>query len=173
MIFLFHLFFTLLAFFGHLALSNVMTTGLPLHALSILTVICVWLGSPRVITYRVLPAALLVDIVEPSQIPMTIITVLSVWAVAALIQKRWLTNHSIASLAGIAFLAIAVRLITTWTCIALGTVFGTSSLLVAATWSWPENLLRLLLESAITIALGVGWRGLQRSLRRSFIYGTR
>ncbi len=171
MIFFFHFFFTGLAFFGHLALSNVMTTGVPLHALSILTIICVWLGSPRSITYRILPAALLIDIIEPRQLPMAILTVLSVWAVAALIQKRWLTNHSIASLAGIAILGIVVRLTVTWVCIALGAAFGASAISVSATWSWPENLLRLFLESAITIALGVGWRGMQRSFRRSFIYG--
>lgn len=172
MIFFLHFFFILLAFFGHLALSNVMTTGVPLHALSILTIICVWLGSSRAIMYRILPAALLVDIVEPSQLPMTIFTVLSVWAVAALIQKRWLTNHSIASLVGIAVLAVIIRLAVTWVCIAANATFGSSTIFVSATWSWPENFMRLFLESALAIVLGVGWRGMQRSFRRSFIYGT-
>ncbi len=161
-----------LAFAGHIGLSSLTVSGIPLSLLTTLTIVCVWLNVPRTIAYRILPAALLVDMLQPTDVPVTVITIFAAWLVAGLIQKHWFTNHSIASLGGIAFLATVARLVATWGALALASAIGSSSVAVAASWSWRENLLRLAVETCITIGLGAGWRGLQRSFRRSFIYGT-
>lgn len=170
--FLVHSFFALAVFAGHFGLSSLTTSGVPLHLLSILTIVCVWFNATSSIRYRLLPAALLVDILQPSRFPVSVATVLAVWLVASLVQKHWLTNHSVASLAGIALLATIVRLLTTWAAIATATGIDVSNMSVTTAWSWKENLLRIVIETCITLGLGIVWRGLHRAFKRSFIYGT-
>lgn len=167
-----HIILALLAFAAHAGVSSATTTGVPIHVLAILTVVSVWVQSPRSIVYRLLPAALCVDILQPTRVPITLCTVLVVWLVAALVQKHWLTNHSVASLAGIALAAITARVLTTWVGIGVSVAFGTSNIPFLASWTWSDNILRLVIECCITIALGVLWRFFQRSMRRTFLYGT-
>ena len=161
-----------LAFAAHVGLASATTTGVPIHVLAVLTIVCIWLQDTQSIGNRLLPAALLEDLIQPTRVPVTVLTVLAVWFVATMIQKHWLTNHSIASLVGLALIAALVRMGVTWLGIALSAAVGTSSIPVAASWNWYDNTLRFFIETSLVVGLGTLWRGLQRMLRRSFLYAT-
>ena len=157
----------------HVAVSSVATTGVALHPLAMLTVVLVWRDEPRVIAYQLLPAAFLVDLLQPSRMPVTVLTVLAVWGVAALIQRYLLTNHSLASLGGMAVSAAALRVGVVWLLVTAAAALGVSKLPVNDGWAWRVVLLRFAVESGITIGIGGAWRAVHRRLRQRFIYGTR
>ena len=98
--------FILLAFALHIGCTALVHVGWPPQPLVIVTVLAVWLERSPALGRTVLPAALLVDVLQPTRVPLVTFAVLVAWFVAALVQRQWLTNRSLASLFGLGVLSL-------------------------------------------------------------------
>lgn len=167
------IFFILLAFALHFACTALVHVGWPPQPLVLLAVLAVWLERSPAISRIILPAALLVDILQPAHIPLTTIAVLVAWFVASLVQRQWLTNHSLASLLGLAFLgftgAAGITGLFLWAAASL----GLSATPVSTAWSAKGLLLHLGIEVFLTVVIGLFLRSSVRFVRTRFLYAPR
>lgn len=165
--------FILLAFAVHLGSTALVQVGWPPQPLVIVVVLAVWLERSPYISRIVLPAALLVDFLQPTQVPIVTLSVLGAWLVAALVQRHWLTNHSLASLFGLSILSSLAAVITTAASLWLSASVGSNATPVSAAWSAPGILQCGIIEIVLALLVGIALRGSARFFRSHFLYASR
>lgn len=163
----------LLAFALHLGCTALVNVGWPPQPLILLAVLAIWLDRSATISRTLLPAALLVDLIQPVNFPLTTGAVLIAWFVSATIQRQWLTNHSLASLFGLAVLSVTAAGTATGAFLWLAASTGLSATPVRDAWSLVGLMQRLGLEVVATLAIGYVLRSSVRFLRMRFLYAPR
>ncbi|MEK7518661.1 MAG: hypothetical protein AAB424_03470 [Patescibacteria group bacterium] len=163
----------LLAFALHLGCTALVQVGWPPQPLVLLTVLTVWLDRTSVITRTLVPTALLVDILQPTHVPLVTLAVLVTWFVAALVQRQWLTNHSLVSLLGLTILSVTAVTIVTSASLWIGASLGGNATSLRAVWSSSDVLQRMGIEVAITLIMGILLRSSVRFFRSRFLYAPR
>lgn len=163
----------LLAFAVHFGSMALVHVGWPPQPLVLLAVLAVWLERSPAIGRTILPAAFLVDLLQPTHVPIVTVGVLVAWFVAALVQRQWLTNHSLASLLGLSVLSVVAAAIATATGLWIAASLGTSATPVSEAWSAQGLLQRLGIEITLTFLLGVALRSSARFFRSHFLYAAR
>ena len=166
----------LLALFGivaHVACAAFVTHGWAPQPLAVLTILAVWLPATWFIGASLIPAALILDLLSANHIPIITIVVLVSYGVSSLVQHRWLTNRSLASLAGIAFASlVAVNLVTTCLLIVMRPFFQESAS-VFSEWHWGSAIITVAVEWIFSVSIGLLSIILLRQLRKNFLYASR
>lgn len=173
MIYFRYIFLILLAFALHIGLTALTQVGWPLQPLVVLSVLAVWLDRTTIISRVFLPAAFLVDILQPTHVPLVTLAVLSAWFVAAMVQHRWLTNHSLASLFGLSVLGIAAATLTTAVGLWIAASLGASATPLSAAWSTSGVFKQLAIAVVVTFGIGLLLRNTARFFRSRFLYASR
>ena len=173
MIYLRSIVYVLLAFAVHLGCTALVHVGWPPQPLVLLAVLFVWLERVPAIGRTLLPAALLVDIMQPTHIPIVTLTMLTAWFVAALVQRQWLTNHSLASLFGLLVVSTVLAASVTVVCLWVATSFGTGATAFRDTWYVRGILQTLSVEISVTMLFSFFLRMSARFFRRRFFYAPR
>ncbi|RJO59270.1 hypothetical protein C4546_02725 [Candidatus Parcubacteria bacterium] len=166
-----HLVWVILFLVLQIGTTALFSEGWPANILSVLAIIFVWQNAFDKIKYEVLPSAILVDLIQSSRLPLLTFTVLGVWFTTALIQKKWLTNHSSASLLGLAFLGGLIRIFLTWIIISFGFLFSFSNIRLNFTWSTSQILWLLVVELGLAFFLGISLVWLKKFMRKKLFYG--
>jgi hypothetical protein len=133
----------------------------------------VWLDRVPSVGRILLPAAFLVDLLQPTHIPLSTLAVLSAWFVTTLVQRQWLTNHSLASLLGLSVLGILAAAGVSATTIWLASSFGVTATAFHDTWTARGLLLTLGTEVFTLMLLGLLVRISTRFFRSRFLYAAR
>ena len=120
----------------------------------------------------ILPAAFLVDLMQPTHIPLVTIAILVAWFIAALVQRQWLTNHSLASLLGLSVLGIFSAAGITAFSLWFATSLGASATPFKDAWFTSGLLQNLGLEIVIAIFMGLLLRLLARFFQSRFLYAS-
>jgi hypothetical protein len=167
------IFLTLLMFALHVGCTALVHVGWPPQPLLILVVLAVWLERGSAISRTALPAALLVDLIQPTPVPVVTSAALVTWLVATLVQRQWLTNHSLASLFGLSLLSTLAALLVTGACLWLGSSLNASTTPLRDAWSTAGVIQQLGLEVILTVLLGLLARGSVRFLHSRFLYAPR
>jgi hypothetical protein len=165
--------YILLAFALHLGCTALVHVGWPPQPLVLLAVLMVWLERVPAIGRVLVPAALLVDIMQPTHVPLVTLGVLIAWIAAALVQRQWLTNHSLASLFGLVVLSAALATGVTALSLWVATNIGTSGIAFRDTWFARGVLQRVSIEIGVTMLAGISLRISARFFRRRFLYASR
>lgn len=163
----------LLAFALHIGSTAFVHVGWIPQPLVLLTVLAIWLDRPSGISRALLPAGLLVDIIQPVHFPFTTSAILAAWIASAAIQRQWLTNHSLASLFGLAVFGVTVGAATTGVLLWFTASTGMSATPIHDTWSLGGLLKRLGIEVVLTLIAGYLSRTSLQFLRTRFLYAPR
>lgn len=173
MIYLRSALFIILAFALHVGSTALTHVGWPAQPLVLLAVLFVWQQRVPAIRRVLLPAALLVDAMQPTHVPLVTLTTLTAWSIASLVQRRWLTNHSIASLFGLLVLSTVLAAGVTALCQWAAASFGPSATAFRDTW-YPGGILQTLsVEIGVSMLVGFSLRLSSQFFRRRFLYASR
>ncbi len=165
--------FILLAFALHIGCTALVHVGWPPQPLVIVTVLAVWLERSPALGRTVLPAALLVDVLQPTRVPLVTFAVLVAWFVAALVQRQWLTNRSLASLFGLGVLSLLAAGVVTAACLWAAASIGVSATPFLSAWSTRGTLQTFAIEAGVVVLLGVSIRIAARFFQQRFLYAAR
>lgn len=163
----------LLAFALHVGCTALVHVGWPPQPLVLLAILAIWLDRSSTISRTLVPAALLVDILQPVHFPFTTSAILVAWLVGAAVQRQWLTNHSLASLFGLAVLGVIAAATTTGAFLWIASSTGLSATPVRDAWTLLGLLQRLGIEVTLTLIFGYLSRSSVQFLRTRFLYAPR
>lgn len=144
--------------------------GWVLNLLIPFTIIAIWLNSHQAIKYQLLPAAILIDTLQTSKLPIMTITLLGVWLTVAIVENQWLTNRSIASLFGLALIGGVIRFALTGGLIGLAYLLNFSNTKPGSTWSSSQISFLFLIEIGITFFGGLIANWLVKNIIQKSLY---
>jgi hypothetical protein len=133
----------------------------------------VWLERVPSVGRVLLPAAFLVDLIQPTRIPLTTLAVAVAWLVATLVQRQWLTNHSLASLFGLTVLGILAAIGVSAANIWISSTLGTSAVAFRDAWTARGILQTVGIEVLLLMSIGLLIRVTSRFVRSRFLYAAR
>jgi hypothetical protein len=157
----------------HFGLSSLVHNGWPFSILVICIILFVWRNMQDSVVTIMLPTALIIDFISPSRFPVLTIASLGTWFVISLIQNRWLTNHSIASLIGMAVVGIILYKTLFAFLIILGNLLNLSPDSISLVWKTRSILIIGLIEYVVLILLGLLLNAWKRIFGFRFLYGSR
>jgi hypothetical protein len=152
--------------------SNIFSIGWVLNLLGTFLIIAVWTNNHSIIKNQIIPSAILVDLMQSSRFPILTVTLLGIWLVVSIVENQWFTNHSGASLFGLALIGEAVRIFFTWSLIGLAYLLNFSNTRPNSTWFTKQIITIALIEIILVFFGGIFARWFSKKVIQKFSYGS-
>lgn len=173
MIFLRRLIAVILLLALHFGLSSLVHTGWAFSILVVCIVLFVWRDMRETTITVILPAALLIDIISSNRFPVLTVSSLGVWIIISMLQSKWLTNHSIASLMGMAFVGIVVHKVLFVICIIFANILSLSQNTLSQVWDTKSVLAVGVAEFLAIMLFGLLLKSWNKFFGFRLLYGSR